>query len=265
MTQNSSQPLVALRADAALQASPPSASGPSLLRLWRALEQLQRAGGADLAACAQELRRTCRQVCELHAFDVELTGSLPREPVVLVANHLGYIDPLVLCSLVACSPIAKSEILGWPLIGEPLRRMNVSFVRRGAPESGARVLKQCLRTLRSGVSVLNFPEGTTSRGGLLPFALGAFWLARKSGVPIVPVGMEFETPDMCWVDDEGFVPHYGRLLWGQLQGRRQRVRVCVGEPIASAQFQSEIESSWAARRAIARLRRPYAEPEPQRS
>jgi 1-acyl-sn-glycerol-3-phosphate acyltransferase len=189
---------------------------------------------------------------------------LPRGPVVLVANHLGYIDPLVLCSLVPCSPIAKSELRGWPLLGEGLRRLNVSFVRRGAPASGARVLKQCLRTLRSGVSVLNFPEGTTSRGGLLPFQLGAFWLARRSGLPVVPVGMEFETPDMCWVDDEGFLPHYGRMIWSKLQGRRRRVSVSIGEPIEAGQFQSEIESSWAARSAIARLRRPYAELEPQR-
>jgi 1-acyl-sn-glycerol-3-phosphate acyltransferase len=240
-------------------------AGQSLLRLWRGLEQLQRAGGVDLSACAQELRRTCRQACELHAIDIDLNGPVPRGPVVLVANHLGYIDPVVLCSVVPCSPIAKSEIRGWPLVGGPLQRMNVSFVRRGAPESGARVLKQCLRTLRSGVSVLNFPEGTTSRGGLLPFQLGAFWLARRSGLPIVPVGMEFETPDMCWVDDEQFLPHYGRLIWSKLQGQRRRVRVCIGEPIDAGQFQSEIESSWAARSAIARLRRPYSELEPQRS
>ena len=263
MTQNSSQPLVALRADAALETSP-SPSGSSLLRLWRSLEQLERAGGTDLAACARELQWTCREACESLAIDVDSSGVLPRGPVVLVANHLGYIDPLVLCSLVPCSPIAKSELRGWPLLGEGLRRLNVSFVRRGAPASGARVLKQCLRTLRSGVSVLNFPEGTTSRGGLLPFQLGAFWLARRSGLPVVPVGMEFETPDMCWVDDEGFLPHYGRMIWSKLQGRRRRVSVSIGEPIDAGQFQSEIESSWAARSAIARLRRPYAELEPQR-
>jgi len=81
----------------------------------------------------------------------------------------------------------------------------------------------------------------------------------------VPVGMEFETPDMCWVDAEAFLPHYGRLLWRKLQGKRRQVRVCMGQPIDAGQFQSEIESSWAARSAIARLRRPYAELESSRS
>jgi len=263
MSQYSSQPLVALRTEVALEAREPASAGPSLLRFWQALQQLQRVGASGLAERAAELRRTCQQACELHGIDVELVGTLPPGPAVIVANHLGYIDPVVLCSLIPCSPIAKSEIRSWPLVGEPLRRMNVSFGRRGSPQSGARVLKQCLRTLRSGVSVLNFPEGTTSRGGLLPFQLGAFWLARKSGLPIVPIGMEFQTPDMCWVDAEGFLPHYGRIVWGKLRGKRREVRVCVGEPIDPELFQSEIASSVAARSAIAQLRRPYAAVEPQ--
>ena len=265
MTQYSSEPLIALRTETALEVREPGSGDPLLLRLWQVLQQLQRTRGAGLTERAQGLRRACQQVCELHGIDVELVGTLPASPAVIVANHLGYIDPVVICALIPCSPIAKSEIQSWPLVGEPLRHMNVSFVRRGSPQSGARVLKHCLRTLRSGVSVLNFPEGTTSRGGLLPFQLGAFWLARKSGLPIVPIGMEFGTPDMCWVDAEGFLPHYGRIIWGKLQGKRRKVRVCVGEPIDPVRFQSEIAASFAARSAIAQLRRPYAEPEPRRS
>lgn len=258
MNRYSSQPVVGLSGDTAFQSAESVAESPMFARLWQAFSRLQGSGG-DTTEIAQELCQICRQVCEIHGIEVELVGGLPRGPAVFVANHLGYIDPVVLCSLVPCSPIAKSEIRSWPLVGEPLERLNVSFVRRGSAHSGARVLKQCLRTLRSGVSVLNFPEGTTSRGGLLPFQLGAFWLARRSGLPIVPVGMEFERPDMCWVDAEAFLPHYARLVWGKLQGRRRRVRVCVGDAIDPARFRSEIDSSWAARSAIATLRRPFSE------
>lgn len=257
-------PLTGLRTAEVALARVPASNGASLSGLWRSLVQ-QRASAASCVERAAELRRISQQACELHCIDVELEGRLPESPAVFVANHLGYIDPLVLCSLVPCSPIAKSEIESWPLLGEPLRHLNVSFVRRGSAHSGARVLKRSLRTLRAGVSVLNFPEGTTSRGGLLPFQLGAFWLARKSGAPIVPVGMEFETPDMCWVDAEAFLPHYARLLWRRLRGKRLNVRVSVGEPIDPAQFRSEMDSSWAARSAIAALRRPYSGLELRRS
>ena len=263
MNRYSSQPVVGLSGDAALQSAGSAGEGPRITRLLQAVGRLRGSGG-DTVESAQELREICRQACEIHGIEVELVGGLPRGPAVFVANHLGYIDPVVLCSLVPCSPIAKSEIRSWPLVGEPLERMNVSFVRRGSAHSGVRVLKHCLRTLRSGVSVLNFPEGTTSRGGLLPFQLGAFWLARRSGLPIVPVGIEFERADMCWVDAEAFLPHYARLIWGKLQGKRRRVRVSVGEPIDPGGFRSEIDSSWAARSAIARLRRPFSELEARR-
>lgn len=263
MNQPSREPLyaVALPAPARVLAPEPTASSADeqLLRgLWQSLQRLQAAAAGGAVERAEELRRICQRACQLHRIHVELVGQVPQGPAIFVSNHLGYIDPVVLCSLVACSPIAKSEIRAWPLVGEPLGRLNVCFVQRGSALSGALVLRQCLKTLAAGVSVLNFPEGTTSRGGLLPFQLGAFWLARRSGLPLIPIGMEFETPDMCWVDDEAFLPHYGRVLWGRWQGLRRNVRVSVGAALDARQFQSVIDASWAARSAIHRLRVPFA-------
>jgi 1-acyl-sn-glycerol-3-phosphate acyltransferase len=261
MNQPSRQPLYAVALPAPASVVSPEPAGPDgalLHELWQSLQRLQAATAGDAAERAAELRRICQRACQLHGIQVELVGQLPDGPAVLVSNHLGYIDPVVLCSLVACSPIAKSEIRAWPLVGEPLARLNVRFVRRGSALSGALVLRQCLRTLAAGVSVLNFPEGTTSRGGLLPFQLGAFWLARRSGLPLIPIGMEFETPDMCWVDDEAFLPHYARVLWGRWQGLRRNVRVSIGPALDARQYQSVIDASWAARSAIHRLRVPFA-------
>jgi 1-acyl-sn-glycerol-3-phosphate acyltransferase len=222
--------------------------------------ELRRARDSEALEQAEALRELCRGLCQLHGIEVEVCGQLPDRPAVIVANHLGYIDPLVLCSLLPCSPIAKSEISSWPIIGALLRRRNVSFVRRGSAQSGARVLKRCLGSLRAGVSVLNFPEGTTSRGGLLPFQMGAFWLARRTGLPILPVGMDFESLAMCWVGDDAFLPHYSKLLLGKLQGQSCKVRVAVGELLDPARFRSELDLCWATRGAITRLRRPYPLP-----
>jgi 1-acyl-sn-glycerol-3-phosphate acyltransferase len=242
--------------------SPPASTlsplppGPPAWRVFRALYELRRAGPSEARARASRLAELCRILCDLHEIDVEVRGELPRSPAILVANHLGYIDPLVLCSLLPLSPIAKSEISDWALIGVPLERLNVSFVRRGEAHSGARVLLRSLRTLRAGVSVLNFPEGTTSRGGLLPFHLGAFWLARRTGLPVVPVSIDFEDMRLCWVDRESFLPHYARAWW---KGRSRRVRVSVGKPLEPAQYRSELDLSWAAQRSIASGRSPFAD------
>lgn len=235
---------------------PDGRSAPLSLQILRALYELQEAGPVGLRERALALKTLCGWVCEMHGIQVELQGRFPAGPAIIVANHLGYIDPLVLCSLLACSPIAKHEIEAWALIGVPLARLNVNFVRRGDAHSGATVLRRCLRTLRAGVSVLNFPEGTTSRSELRPFHWGAFWLARRSGVPLVPVGIEFDDLSLCWVDDEAFLPHYAKLWW-----KRQRtVRVCVGEPLDPGHYKSELDLGFAARRDISALRHPFVTP-----
>jgi 1-acyl-sn-glycerol-3-phosphate acyltransferase len=229
-----------------------TAPGALLCRVLGALMALHRRGPTELAAQAARLRELCGWVCQFHGIELELRGSLPTGPVIVVANHLGYLDPLVLCSLIECSPIAKREIESWPLLGRPLARLNVSFIRRGSPASGARVLLSCLRALQGGVSVLNFPEGTTSRGqALLPFHRGAFWLARRTGLPVVPVAVHFDDPGSCWVDDQAFLPHYLRL-W--CSGRRRRVRVLVGQALQPVEFETESDLCDAARASIARQR-----------
>jgi 1-acyl-sn-glycerol-3-phosphate acyltransferase len=226
----------------------------ALVELRRGVE-LHRASPAELRRKALRLRELCGRVCDMHRIDIEVRGELPESPVIVVANHLGYIDPVVLCSLLPLSPVAKSEISDWALVGVPLERLNVSFVRRGDAHSGARVLLRSLRNLEAGISMLNFPEGTTSRGGLLPFHLGAFWLSRRTGVPVVPVSVDFEDMGLCWVDDEAFLPHYARAWW---HGGRRRVRVSVGQALHPENYRSELDLSWAARESIARGRTPYA-------
>jgi 1-acyl-sn-glycerol-3-phosphate acyltransferase len=233
---------------------PPLPAGPPAWRVFRALVELRRAGPSQAPERAARLAELCRIVCEMHQIVVEVRGELPASPSIIVANHLGYIDPLVLCSLMPLSPVAKSEISDWALVGVPLERLNVSFVRRGDAHSGARVLLRSLRTLHAGVSVLNFPEGTTSRGGLLPFHLGAFWLARRTGLPVVPISIDFEDMGLCWVDRESFLPHYARVWW---TGRSRRVRVSVGQPLDPSQYRSELDLSWAAQRSIALGRSPF--------
>ena len=131
----------------------------------------------------------------------------------LVSNHVSYLDPMVLGSLVPSAPIAKSEVEHWPVVGEVARRVGVRFVRRGCPHSGARILRESLRALAQGVSVLVFPEGTTTEGKrALPFKRGAFGLARLARVPVVPAVVQFADPRAAWINDDLFLPHFARTV-----------------------------------------------------
>ena len=157
------------------------------------------------------LSRLASDLCTLLGVRVTVSGAVPPGPVVLIANHLGYVDPLVLAGLVPCVPLAKSEVSGWPLLGGLGRQHGVLFVDRACARSGAIALRHARRVLQAGVSVLNFPEGTTTDGAtVLPFRRGIFGLARLAGIPVVPVALSFDDPRLSWTGNSAFLPHYLR-------------------------------------------------------
>jgi 1-acyl-sn-glycerol-3-phosphate acyltransferase len=180
-------------------------------------------------AAAAAMSKLAADLCATHGLRIERSGPLPRGPAIVVANHLSYIDPLVIASLVPCAAVAKSEVADWPFIGPQLRMFGNLFVARESVHSGAIVLRRALRLLAGGVSILNFPEGTTGGGeALLPFRRGIFGLAQLASVPIVPVALRFDPPDLAWVGDALFLPHY----WRVVEKASARVRVELGAPIA---------------------------------
>lgn len=170
-------------------------------------------GPASSDEAARELAFIADNACAISGVRPYVRGVLPKEPCVLVANHVSYLDPLLIASLVPSAPIAKREVGQWPVVGEIAKRTGVMFVERESVLSGARILRACMRSLERGVSVLVFPEGSTTRGDRpLPFKRGSFGIAKHAGVPIVPVAISYEREDMAWVGDETLLPHVARTF-----------------------------------------------------
>jgi lyso-ornithine lipid O-acyltransferase len=196
------------------------------------------------------LRDAARRILQLHDVAVEATGPLPVGPAVLVANHVSWLDPIAIASLVPCAPVSKLEVSRWPVIGSVARELGVVFVSRGDPASGARALNAAAEALAHGVSVLNFPEGTTTTGGsVLPFRAAIFGLALRAGVPIVPVGLAYDPPSLAWVGDATFLPHY----LGLATRRHARAIVRLGSPVTPAATTGAIELARAVRADVERL------------
>jgi 1-acyl-sn-glycerol-3-phosphate acyltransferase len=191
----------------------------------------------------------------MHGLTIRLTGDLPADPVIYVSNHLGYIDPVVLCSLTPCSPIAKAEVAGWPCIGTLARRMNVIFVQRGDTASETRGLRLAMRRLQAGVSVLNFPEGTTTRGDMRQFRRGIFGLSALMQVPVVPLAVSFDELGLCWVDDESLLGHYSTAV----MRRAHFIDVQAGPPMLMGASETPTAFALRVRRWIATARGPHAE------
>jgi 1-acyl-sn-glycerol-3-phosphate acyltransferase len=190
------------------------------------------------------LGRAARKVMRLHGIEVEASGPVPKGPALLVANHLSYLDPVVLGALVDATPIAKADLASWPLIGLAARQLGVIFVERGKAQSRLSVIHQAEQVLKDGGIVLNFPEGTTTDGStVLPYRKALFGIAQNLGVPVIPAALVFEPRELAWYGDETFVPHYLRLA--AMRGVRATLK--LGEPLPSRAYKTADELAHAAR------------------
>ena len=174
-----------------------------------------------------DLTSRCRNILRSHDIKVKLVGEIPSGSCILVANHLSYFDPIIIKSFIPSVPIAKSETANWPLFGRCMKKSGVLFYERGNPWSGYKVLKQASDKLLLGNKVLVFPEGTTTAGKeVMPFKRGIFGLSKLTGVPIVPITLQYEDPDCCWWEKQDtFGAHYSR----QLKKNKIVVRMHVGK------------------------------------
>lgn len=206
--------------------------------------------GAHAArAQAEQARWVAENMCALHGLRPALRGDLqlPEGPCVVVANHITYFDPLVLGSLLPLSAIAKREVLDWPLIGALSRKLGTLYVTREDAHSGARCLREARRMLARGVSVLVFPEGTTTRGReVLPFKRGMFGVSAQVGVPVVPVCLQYERAEAAWIGEDAFLPHYMKSM----RYRCTRVEVEVLPAFRVQSVSDAAEAAEAARSAV---------------
>lgn len=121
--------------------------------------------------------------------DVELD---PDQPYVFVSNHQNLLDILALSGYLRYpfGFVAKQELASIPFLGIAIRNSASVFLDRSDPRRAILSMQEAGERIRSGMSVLLFPEGTRSYGPeLQPLKKGAFTLAVEAGVPIVPVVM----------------------------------------------------------------------------
>jgi len=114
----------------------------------------------------------------------------PSTNYVYMANHQSMYDILVLlgCLPVSFRWLAKIELFRIPVFGYAMARLGCIAIDRSNRSAALRSLHQASRKIAQGVSVIVFPEGTRSTDGqVMPFKAGGFYLAIRSGRPIVPV------------------------------------------------------------------------------
>lgn len=123
-------------------------------------------------------------------LEVSNLDKIPEgRPLIFMGNHQSNFDILTLYAALPhhFSWIAKEELFRIPLFGLAMRRAGYIPLDRGDGRRALKSMDEAAKKIRSGVSVIIFPEGTrTLDGNLLPFKRGGFLLAAKAGVPIIP-------------------------------------------------------------------------------
>ncbi|OXB71369.1 UNVERIFIED_CONTAM: hypothetical protein H355_011746 [Colinus virginianus] len=114
-----------------------------------------------------------------------------KKPCILVLNHQNSLDIMVMMQILPnrCAPIGKKEILYMGPFGLACWLSGIVFLDRKKKEESIATLTEIAHTMRrDNFHVLIFPEGTRNQSGsMLPFKRGAFQLAVRAQVPIVPV------------------------------------------------------------------------------
>jgi 1-acyl-sn-glycerol-3-phosphate acyltransferase len=174
---------------------------------------------------------------------------LPRgRTCIMVVNHASYLDGIVMAAALP-EPmhfVAKRELLDHWVPRIYLTRIGTEFVERLDPQRGVEDTSRFVAVVSAGRPLIVFPEGTFRRmPGLLPFRMGAFVVAARSGMPVVPVTIR-GTRSILRAEQWLF--------------RHGRISITISEPIlpAADDFNAAIQLRDAARAEILRL---VAEPD----
>ncbi len=188
-------------------------------------------------------QRWCQQLLTCLGVDLQLLQALPVPPeqpqlggeggkgCLWVANHISWLDVLVLN---ACAPmdfVAKAELRQWPFLGWLAQRSGTLFLPRYSPQQAQAMNIQLSRRLQAGARILVFPEGSSSLGlGVLPFYPALFQAAIDARCSVQPVALRYS----CATGQRSTAPAYaGEISWWQSlrsiiasSGLRAQVQPC---------------------------------------
>ena len=156
-------------------------------------------------------------------------------PHVFVSNHISALDiPVLYTSLpIQFRILAKKELFRYPFMGWHLRRSGQIPVERESALASMRSLSAAAESVRAGTPVVVFPEGGRSADGRIkPFMSGAFYVAIRAGVDVVPMAL---------------VGTYEALPMNSFHIRPGRIELIVGRPIPTTGYGKRDAEALAAR------------------
>ena len=168
-------------------------------------------------ARARWLSACCRAALSAVGVRLRVNGGPYSDGagVLVVANHMSWIDVLAMAAVQPVRMLAKHEVRDWPVIGALAARTGALFVDRAGLRALPATVAATAQALRSGSVVGVFPEGTTWCGQAAgPFRRAAFQAAIDAGAQVRPVAFALRRPDGTPDRSSAFVGD--QTLWDSL-------------------------------------------------
>jgi len=150
---------------------------------------------------------------------VKVSGPIPQAGGgLLVSNHLSYLDIIIDGSVLPVRYSAKADIAKWPGLGWYIGLSKPIWTDRNSKQKSKRALRSFTKTMKHGMYLIVYPEGTSSDGkhGILPFKSTSFEAAIIGNAPIIPALIRYKEipgrPTVCWYGDMTLLPHIWQVL-----------------------------------------------------
>ena len=195
-----------------------------------------------------------RQLCRLLGVTIHTHGAVAEDrPVLLVSNHISWLDIPVLSTLAQVSFVAKSEVSSWPFISWLAKLQGTLFINRENRLSAGASAREIMARLRDGDHIVIFAEGTSSDGNcVLPFRTSLFAAAKPRGLDAHALqhGIYVQSVSIAYTRQQGLalcrrgrpiVAWYGDMdiashAWELLKRGPLDVSVRIGPPVELEAF-----------------------------
>jgi 1-acyl-sn-glycerol-3-phosphate acyltransferase len=199
-----------------------------IAHLVRGMRTIRREfGHASHAERSAHITRWAQDFLRIVRVEVRTSGTIAMQgPLLVVANHISWLDILVLLAVQPVCFVSKSEIKAWPLIGWLATNVGTLYIERASRRDAVRVVHHIAQALQAHHAeaaqqiIAVFPEGTTTDGSMvLPFHANLIQSAISAHAPVQPVTLRYADPATgahslapAYTDDDTLVNSVWRVL-----------------------------------------------------